>query len=70
MSKKRKKMTKAQAAAARRDDVRPKRKPLPKSVQDGGPKDRGASLVTIVTCICIVLVIVLSAVYAVPGMMG
>lgn len=70
MSKKRKKMTKAQAAAARRDDVRPKRKPLPNSVKDGGPKDRGASLVTIVTCICIVLVIVLSAVYAVPGMMG
>ena len=70
MSKKRKKMTKAQAAAARRDDARPKRKPLSSSVKDSGPKDRSASLVTIVTCVCIVLVIVLSAVYAVPGMMG
>lgn len=68
--KKKKKMTPAQAAAARREDARPKRKPLPSSVKDGGPKDRNTSLVTIITVVSIALVVVLSAVYAFPGMMG
>lgn len=70
MSKKKKKMTPAQAAAARRENGRPKRKPLPSSVKDSGPKDRSSSLVTIIAVVTIAIAVVLSAVYAVPGMMG
>ena len=70
MSNKKKKMTKAQAAAARREDAKPKRKPLPDSVKDSGPKDSGSKLVVMVTAISIVVVIVLSAAYAFPGLLG
>lgn len=70
MAKKKKNMTRAQAAAARRDDAKPKRKPLPDSVKDSGPKDSGSKMVIMVTAISIVVVIALSAVYAFPGMLG
>ena len=67
MAKKKRKMTPAQAAAARRDD-RPKRKELPSSVKDGGPRDRGNTLVIGVTIAMVALIVVLSVVFAVPLM--
>ena len=70
MAKKKKKMTKAQAAAARRDDGKPKRKPLPNSVKDDGPKDSTSKLVIMVTAISIVVVVAISAAYAFPAMFG
>ena len=70
MAKKKRKMTKAQAAAARREDAKPKRKPLPDYVKDSGPKDSGNKLVIMITAISIVVVVALSAVYAFPAMLG
>lgn len=67
---KKKKMTPAQAAAARRDDAKPKRKPLPDYVKDSGPKDSNSKLVIMVTAVSIAIVIALSAVYAFPAMLG
>lgn len=70
MAKKKKKMTKAQAAAARRDDGKRKYEPLPDSVLESGPKDSNNRLIAGVTVVIIALVVVLSAVFAFPGMMG
>ena len=52
MSKKKRKMTKAQAAAARRDD-RPKRAESNVTMKDSGPKDRGLSFTMRITFIMI-----------------
>ena len=70
MAKKKKKLTPAQAAAARREDAKPKRKPLPDSVKDSGPRDSNSKMVIMITAISIVVVIALSAFYAFPGMLG
>lgn len=70
MSKKKKKMTKAQAAAARRDTNKVQRKPLPDYVKDSGPRDSNSKMVIMVTAVIIVAVIALSAVYAFPAIMG
>ena len=70
MAKKKRKMTKAQAAAARREDAKPKRKPLPDYVKDSGPKDSSSKLVIMVTAVIIVIVVALSAIYAFPSMFG
>lgn len=70
MAKKKKKMTPAQAAAARRDEAKPKRKPLPDYVKDSGPRDSNSKMVIMVTAVLIVIVIAISAVYAFPGMLG
>lgn len=70
MAKKKKKMTKAQAAAARRETAKVERKPLPDYVKDSGPKDRSSKMVIMVTAISIVIIVALSAVYAFPSMMG
>lgn len=69
MAKKKKKMTKAQAAAARRDDGRSKRTYTPGSI-DSGPKESNTRMVMIITIICIAVIVVLSAVYAIPGIVG
>ena len=70
MAKKKRKMTKAQAAAARREDARHKRKPLPDYVKDSGPRDRSNKLVIMITAVIIVIVIAISAFYAFPSMFG
>ena len=70
MARKKKKMTPAQAASARRDDARPKRKPLPDSVKDSGPRDRNSTMVIMITAIAIVAVMAISAFFAFPGMLG
>ena len=61
---KKKKMTPAQAAAARRDD-RPKRTYSTAAINDKGPVDRGNRLVIVVTVVLLVLVAVVSFVFAV-----
>ena len=61
-------MTAAQAAAARRDNV--KRKTTSAPVDDGGPVDRGNRMVVGVTIAMIVLVVVLSAVFSIGPMVG
>lgn len=70
MARKKKKMTPAQAAAARREDAKPKRKPLPDYVKDSGPKDSNSKMIIMVTAVIIVIAIALGAVYAFPGMLG
>ena len=70
MTRKKKKMTPAQAAAARREDAKPKRKPLPDYVKDSGPKDSNSKMIIMVTAVIIVIAVALGAVYAFPGMFG
>ena len=67
MGKKKKKMTPAQAAAARRDTT-PKREQLSVSVKDSGPVDRGNRLVVGVSVAMIILIAVLSFVFSMPSM--
>jgi|GEM_PF-1739051 len=66
---KKKKMTKAQAAAARKDTTLRKRE-YGKPVDSSGPKDAGSRTAIIVTVASLVLVAVVAAVYAVPTLMG
>ncbi len=69
---KKKKMTPAQAAAARRDDTR-KRTHTPSTIKDSGPKDRGLSFVWGVTIVLIAAVVVISLLFTVGpfnGMIG
>lgn len=63
MGKKKKKMTPAQAAAARWDDT-PKREKTTVSVKDNGPVDRGNRLVWGVTIAMVVLIVVLSLAFS------
>lgn len=67
---KKKKMTKAQAAAARRDD-KPKRVAVAKPTKDEGPKSRDNTVFQIlIPVICIAVVVVLSLVFTIgPGML-
>ena len=67
---KKKKMTKAQAAAARRDD-KPKRSTYAAPVKDEGPKSKDDRMFQLIIPIaCILIVIVLSAVFTIgPGLM-
>ena len=69
MANKKKKMTKAQAAAARRDPNRVKRE-YGKPIDTSGPKDAGSRTAIIVTVAALVLIAVVAAVYAVPTIMG
>ena len=69
MSKKKRKMTKAQAAAARRDD-RPKRAESNVTMKDSGPKDRGLSFTMRITFIMIAVIVVLSLVFTIGPMNG
>ena len=64
MAKKKKKMTPAQAAAARRD-TKPKRSTATTAVKDNGPVDRGNRMVIGVTIAMVVLIVVVSLVFAV-----
>ena len=70
MAKKKKKMTPAQAAAARRDEAKPKRKPLPDYVKDSGPRDGNSKMIIMVTAISIAVALALAATYLLPGMFG
>ena len=67
---KKKKMTKAQAAAARRDD-RPKRAVSTAKVKDDGPKSRDNTLFSMIIPIAsIAVIVILSIVFTVgPGLM-
>lgn len=69
MAKKKKKMTKAQAAAARRDD-RPKRSAQAAPVKDAGPKNQDNRLFAIIIpLVSIALIVVLSLVFTIgPGL--
>lgn len=58
-------MTAAQAAAARRDDGKVKRPTSTANIKDSGPVDRGNRLVLGVTIAMVVLIVVLSLVFAV-----
>ena len=64
MGKKKKKMTPAQAAAARRDD-KPKRSTQSVTVKDNGPRDRGNTFIMGITIAMVVLIVVLSLVFTV-----
>ena len=70
MANKKKKMTKAQAAAARRDD-KPKRVVATTSVKDEGPKSKDARLFQIIIpIVSIAVIVILSFVFTIgPGMM-
>lgn len=61
---KKKKMTPAQAAAARRDD-RPKRPVNTVGIKDDGPRDRGNRFVMGVSVAMIALIVVLSLLFTV-----
>ena len=70
MGKKKCKMTRAQAAAARRDD-KPRAQTPAVHVKDDGPRDRGNRFVVGVTIAMVALIVVLSAVFAIgPISMG
>ena len=66
---KKKKMTKAQAAAARRDD-KPKRYAPVTPAKDEGPKSKDTRLFQlIIPIVCIAVVVILSLVFTIgPGM--
>ena len=66
MAKKKKKMTPAQAAAARRDD-KPKRVQSNVQIKDNGPRDRSMTFIVGVTIAMIVAVTVIS--FAFSGML-
>ena len=70
MAKKKKKMTKAQAASARRDD-KPKRSAYVTPIKDEGPKSRDTRLFQIlIPIISIAVIVVLSLVFTIgPGML-
>lgn len=66
---KKKKMTKAQAAAARRDD-KPKRASMPKPAKDEAPKSKDTrTYQLLIPIISIAVIVVLSLVFTIgPGM--
>ena len=66
---KKKKMTKAQAAAARRDD-KPRRKPVAVQVKDEGPKNKDNTMFQVlIPLACIAVIVVLCIIFTVgPGM--
>ena len=63
MGKKKRKMTPAQAAAARRDD-RPKQTHSTQ-IKDNGPRDRGNTFIMGITIAMIALIVVLSLVFTI-----
>ena len=67
---KKKKMTRAQAAAARRDD-KPKRSAYVTPVKDEGPKSKDdKTFQLIIPIACIIVIVILSIVFTIgPGMM-
>ena len=70
MAKKKKNMTKAQAAAARRDD-KPKRAATVVPVKDDGPKNKDSRLFQfLIPVLAIAVIVVLSVVFTIgPGML-
>ena len=70
MANKRKKRTKAQAAAARRDD-KPKRKQAAPSVKDSGPKSKDSMMFQIlIPLISIAVIVIFSIVFSIgPGVL-
>lgn len=68
MAKKKKKMTPAQAAAARKST--PKRKYTPPAEANADPKDKRSVYTLIIPIVAIALIVVFSVVFTVlPGMM-
>ena len=64
MAKKKRKMTRAQAAAARRDTA-PKRERSEVTMKDTGPVDRGNRLVMGVTIGMVALIVIVSLVFSI-----
>ncbi len=68
MAKKKKKMTKAQAAAARRDDYTKKARTAA-PVKDEGPKDKNSLFTIVVPLVSIAVIVLFSILFTVvPGM--
>ena len=72
MAKKKKKMTPAQAAAARRDDKPRAKRPEPNAekLKDAGPRGRDTRLIIVVAAVCIVAAVVVSVVFGMNGIGG